>query len=45
MKKKIIVAIIATALGIALGINSDMIKAPVEKVYCSLLPNECAGEK
>lgn len=45
MKKNIVVTLIATLLGLILGLNSDLVKAPVEKIYCQLLPNECIGEK
>jgi len=45
MKKQIVVTLIATLIGLVLGLNSDLVKAPVERIYCQLLPNECAGGK
>lgn len=45
MKKNLIISIIALLLGTILGINKDLLTAPVEKIYCTIVPNDCTGGK
>lgn len=41
MKKKLIISVIALILATLLGINSDLVKGPIENIYCKILPEEC----